>query len=148
LGSIGIGELTSFETIVDYTHKRLVLIRLDSAGHRLAPAPDYTPVDSLPLISVDNGHVAVVGHIGTVIDTLALDTGSPVTILTPATRQRVQPHINGLLLDSLVLGKRTFTKLVLVPAMSYMPSIVGYPVLSQFGVIGINQRTHQLLLYR
>ncbi|HXC25210.1 MAG TPA: hypothetical protein VNU46_04785 [Gemmatimonadaceae bacterium] len=159
LGNIGIGELTPFETIIDYTHTRLVLIRLDRVGHRLAVVPGYTPVDSIPLIFVDNGHVAVVGRIGDMVDTLALDTGNPLpVILTSATRQRVQAHLaGGFVLDSLVIGKRTFAKLVgpppfnqlfVGPTMPYMPDIIGYPVISQFGAVGINQRTRQLILYR
>jgi len=149
LGSIGIGELTPFETIIDYTHRRLVLIRLDSAGRRLAQVQGYTPTDSMPLLFVENGHVAVAGRIGDVVDTLALDTGNPIpVILTPTTRQRVRAHIVGLKLDRLVVGTRTFDLLLAVPAMPYMPDILGYPVISQFGVVGINQRTHQLVLYR
>ena len=31
----------SFETILDYVHQRVVLIRLDSTGHRLAAVPAY-----------------------------------------------------------------------------------------------------------
>jgi hypothetical protein len=150
LGNIGVSELEPYEAIIDYTHQRLVLIRLDHAGHRLAQVPGYTPVATLPLISIDNGHVAVQGRIGDVVDTLALDTGNPIpVILTPTTRQRVQAHLaGGMMLDHLVIGSRSFDSLLVAPALPYMPDIIGYPVLHQYGAVGLNQRTHQLMLYR
>ena len=34
--------MTAFETIIDYVHQRLIFIRVDSTGKRLASAPGYT----------------------------------------------------------------------------------------------------------
>ena len=48
LGNIGPSVLAQFETIIDYTHQRLVLIRLDQAGNRLVQVPAYTPAWSAP----------------------------------------------------------------------------------------------------
>ena len=36
LGFLGLSAIESFETIIDYVHRRLILIRLDRAGRRLA----------------------------------------------------------------------------------------------------------------
>ena len=41
--------------------------------------------------------------------------------------------------------------IVLHPSMDpwhHMVSLLGYPFLNQFGAVGFNQRTHQLLLYQ
>ncbi|HXC24894.1 MAG TPA: hypothetical protein VNU46_03190, partial [Gemmatimonadaceae bacterium] len=43
IGRIGLAGLEPFDAIIDYAHQRLVLIRLDAAGHRLAAVPAYTP---------------------------------------------------------------------------------------------------------
>ena len=57
LGNIGLSVLEPFETIIDYPHQRVVLIRLDSTGHRLAKVPEYTPKWITPLIDKNSSGV-------------------------------------------------------------------------------------------
>jgi hypothetical protein len=93
LGWLGLPAMAPFETIIDYTHQRLILIRLDVAGHRLATVPLFTPAMTVPLVSdpgipfsspfgmlrtAKGDHWAVVGQVGGIgVDTLLLDTGAP-----------------------------------------------------------------------
>jgi hypothetical protein len=147
LGNIGPSALEPFETIIDYTHRRVVLILLDSAGHRLVDVPAYTPKWSAPLIDMDR-HARWWGVrmlLGGVPDSLIFDTGAPINSLSPATKARVGTHLANGALDSLVLAGRTFTA---VPFEDDSYDILGYSFLGQLGVVGFNHRTHQFILYR
>lgn len=128
VGNLGLGALEPFETIIDYTRQRVIFIRLDSAGHRLAPVPAYTPRWSVPLLDIQhprpNHYWGIKVRPDDVLDTQdttqntvvrMLDTGSPLN----------SHEIPGLPLKG----------------------ILGYPFLSQFGVIGFNHRTHQIIFY-
>jgi hypothetical protein len=87
---------------------------------------------------------------------LFFDTGAPWNTLNSDTREHVAAHlgpgpVNPLesdtldALDSLVLAGRTFTA---VPFNGGFSNILGYPFLSQLGVVGFNPRARQLILYR
>jgi hypothetical protein len=121
LGNIGPAAIESFEAIVDYTHKRVVLIQLDSAGHRKANIPAYTPRWTGPLLNIPSGLDGVYG--------LGINVGSDN------------------MLDTLDATKNTETKVIDTGAPEDEGEILGFPFLSQFGVFGINQRTHQFILY-
>jgi hypothetical protein len=124
LGNIGLSVLEQFETIVDYTHRRLILIRLDSAGLRLANVPAYTPRWTAPLIDLPK-------------------EGSP-RFWGASWGIAVQP--DGVL-DTLNASNNTQTRMMDTGAPSSSNDILGYPFLSQFGVIGFNHRTHQIIFY-
>jgi hypothetical protein len=121
LGNIGLNVLGQFETIIDYTHKRVVLIKLDSAGNRLAKVPAYTPQWTAPLIDVPLANDARQWWGVHVKPDFTLDTANTA---------------NNTLLKVMDTGAPTNGKLL------------GYPFLSQFGVVGFNHRTHQFILYK
>ena len=85
LGWLGSSALEGLETIIDYPHRRLILIRLDPSGRRLVEVPAYMPtttVPLLPVIQISTWGVQVSLPGGDVeVDTLAIDTGSPVNML-------------------------------------------------------------------
>ena len=75
LGFFGLNALEPFETIIDYRHKRLILIRLDAAGRRRVAVPAYTPMRTMPLLPMpDQEHWGVAEWPG-VPDTVIVDTG-------------------------------------------------------------------------
>jgi hypothetical protein len=136
LGHIGTVALEPFETIIDYTHKRLILIRLDSAGHRLVEVPAYTPKWSAPLIDfpsdVPTGNGAfsmqLLGHgPGKNIWGVAIRPDNTIDTVNSANNTRAREMDTG------------------APTNDDGP--LGYPFLSQFGVVGLNHRTHQFILY-
>ncbi|MHB2033889.1 MAG: hypothetical protein ACYCVE_11040, partial [Gemmatimonadaceae bacterium] len=116
LGNLGPAVFSPFETIVDYAHRRVVLIRLDSAGHRVINVPAYTPRAEVPLLTVPTGLGAMTG-LGVAVNPCGkLDTAHPE---------------NNLLIKQLDTGSANDN-----------PSILGFPFLSNFGAFGINQKTH------
>jgi hypothetical protein len=121
LGNVSLSVLEPFETIIDYTHRRVVLIRLDPAGHRLAPVPAYTPKWTAPLIDMPLAHDA---------------------------RQwwgiAVRPDNT---VDTLTSANNTETKMMDTGTPTNDEDILGYPFLSQLGIVGFNHRTHQFILY-
>jgi hypothetical protein len=121
LGNLGPAVFQPFETIVDYTHRRIVLIRLDSAGHRVVDVPAYTPQTQVPLASVP------VGAGFTALD-LAVDPCNSLDTTDPS--------------------RNLWFKMLDTGAPTDGGNILGYPFLSHFGVFGVNQRTHQFILYR
>jgi hypothetical protein len=124
LGNIGLSVLEQFETIIDYAHRRLVLIRLDSAGRRLAKVPLYTPRWTAPLIDIaGNGSPKYWGK------SLGIAVRSDGILDTLDTRQ----NTDTLLMDT--------------GAPDNDDGVLGYPFLSHFGVVGFNHRTHQFILY-
>jgi hypothetical protein len=126
LGQIGLSVLEPFETIVDYTHKRLVLIRLDSVGHRLVPVPAYTPKWSTPLLDlpIHQGKEAKEGKHWWGIT--------------------VQPNY---VLDTLDASKNTMPLIVDTGGCESDDEGLNYDFLSKFGAFGVNHRTHQFILY-
>ena len=107
LGWLGLPALAPFQTIIDYVHQRLVLIRLDAAGHPLAAVPAYTPATTLSLVPVmDWGEgkgrwwgVRVQGILANDSDTLSentewlLDTGAPCNQFSIRTRKIRAAHL-------------------------------------------------------
>jgi hypothetical protein len=121
LGNIGPSAIEAFEAIVDYTHKRVVLIQLDSAGHRKVDVPAYTPRWTEPLLSTPSGLPG--------IHSLGIKVGPDGT------------------LDTLDTTKNTEVRTIDTGAPEDGDEVLGYPFLSRPGVFGINQRTHQFILY-
>lgn len=162
LGLMGLVALTSFETILDYRHRRLILIRLDSAGHRLIDVPAYTPVRTIPLTIVHQTFLGVSITAGGRRGVLALDTGMPSNVLNVATRKGLGIHLasttqhdpNGnpvLVLDTLVVGGQVYSSVPFGASNGWPYSFLGYPflkMLSQEGAVGLNLRTGQLIVYR
>ena len=159
LGNLSLSALEPFETILDYVHQRVVLIRLDSAGRRLADVPAYTPRWSAPLIDVDMAPYAgtqwrgqrwwgVRATIGDVPDSVFFDTGSPYNLLTNATIARLAvPSGDASAAEpALVISGRSFPDVVW--QRNPLFNLLGGPFLRQLGVVGFNHRAHQLLLYR
>ena len=126
LGNIGLSVLAQFETIIDYTHRRLVLIRLDSAGHRLVDVPAYTPRWSAPLLDLNCWNKNRWCAWGVAV--------------------AVRPE--GLTLDTLQTAKNTRPMELDTGAPTNWVNTVGYPFLHSLGVVGFNHRTHQVILYR
>ena len=93
LGMLGLEFMSSFETIIDYPHQRLTLIRLDSAGRRLAAVPAYTPAATVPLVAYDDDHWGVRARMGDTTVTLLVDTGTPADNLPGVLYQRVASHV-------------------------------------------------------
>ena len=120
LGNLGLSVLEPFETIVDYTHKRLILIRLDSAGHRMVDVPAYKPKWTAPLIDMP----------------MAGDARKWWGI-------KVKPDMT---LDTANTANNTQT-MAMDTGAGENGELLGYPFLSQFGVVGFNHRTHQFILY-
>lgn len=127
LGNIGLSALEQFETIIDYTHRRLVLIRLDNAGHRLVDVPAYTPKWSVPLIDIP-----LQDYPGKYWWGLAVRSDNTLDTLNPI--KNTKPEV----IDTGAPGNWE----------SHDPPLLGYPFLRQFGVVGFNHRTHQFILYR
>jgi hypothetical protein len=122
MGNIGLSVLSQFETIIDYTHRRLILIRLDSAGHRMVDVPAYTQKWTTPLIEVDRWGNA-----------------------WRAWAIKVRPDNT---LDIVDTAKNTNTMMMDTGAPEDSEEALGYPFLSHLGAVGFNHRTHQFILYR
>lgn len=125
LGNIGLCVLDQFETIIDYTHQRLVLIRLDKAGRRLARVPAYTPKWSAPLIDVPRN-----------AEYYGMQQFWGIAVRPDGTLDLVHPD------------KNTATRILDTGAPSNNGQVLGYPFLSQLGVVGFNHRTHRFMLYQ
>ena len=121
LGNLGPAVFQPFETIVDYTHRRIVLIRLDSAGRRVVDVPAYPQRAQMPLATVPMGAGFVGLHLA-VGPCNSLDTSDP--------------------------ARNLWIKMLDTGAPENEGNILGYPFLSHLGVFGVNQRTHQFILYR
>ena len=145
VGNIGLAALEPFETIIDYTHQRVLLIRLDAAGHRLVDVPAYTPAWSAPLIDVGNQWWGLQASLNGVPKVWVFDTGFGVNIINPSETSVTTKWVDT---DSLVFaGRRVHAKLR-VFSSGFGVNVLGYPFLRQLGVVGFNHRTHQFLLYR
>ena len=120
LGHIGPTALQQFETIIDYKNRQVVLIRLDSKGHRMAVVPAYLPRWAAPLVPVkyyEDMH------------TWGLAVGPQNT------------------LDTLNTAHNTKVKMLDTGTPDSDERLLGYDFLSNLGVFGINQRTQQFFLY-
>lgn len=166
LGTIGLSALGHVETIIDYPKHQLIMIRLDSAGHRLVPVPAYTPRTTVPLIPVaDHALIGVEGTVAGTTRPWLLDTGSSDDEVDAMTVAQFGPHavVVGhdadtgrdtntgtdttpvVHLDSLRLGG------ILYAARAFRigeDNTLGYPFLRAQGVVGINLRTRQFIVYR
>lgn len=132
LGDIGLCVLRPFETIIDFRHRRLVLIRLDHAGHRLAVVPGYTPRWTAPLVDIarDADYYGVQHWWG-----LAVRPDRTLDTLAPAA-------------NTVVRQVSTLPWAYEGSPQAITWGDLGYPFLRQFGVVGFNARTHQFILYR
>ena len=159
LGSLGLPALEPFETVIDYVHQRLILIRLDTAGRRVAAVPAVTPRTTIPLVPVQEWW-GVVARLGERVDSLMLDTGNGVNELTATTREALGAHLVPAgqdpmfhvpcwTLDHLVVADQTVTASPFDTGDAGRDfDILGPPFLRQFGLVGFNLRTRQLILYQ
>jgi hypothetical protein len=155
LGFFGQPALAPFETIIDYTNQRLVLIRLDSVGRRRVPVPAYTPAMTIPLVIAPSGeHYGVMASIGTVQQELDIDTGSPVNVLTQRVSTMLGEHVVGedtafVTIDHLRLGTRQYdsVRFYKIDDLAKL-NMLGYPFLSRHGAVGLNYRTRELIFYK
>jgi hypothetical protein len=122
LGNISLTVLEPFETIIDYTHRRVVLIRLDKQGHRMAKVPAYQPKLTVPLFDLTR-------H-----DSAARWWGIAVR--------------DDNTLDTLDLARNTQIRMLDTGDPTDHDDVLGHPFLHHLGVFGVNHRTHQLILYR
>ena len=158
LGNLGLNAMEPFETIIDYTHQRLILIRLDASGHRLAAVPAYTPAATVPLVAIikrPHSYWGVQAHMGDSLVTLIVDTGGRNKLdkqMTQYLGTRVVPTNESLdetplgTLDHLVLGGRSYDTLSF--KINFEDTGLGFDFLNRLGVVGFNFRTHQLILYK
>jgi hypothetical protein len=134
LGNMGVTALEPFETIIDYPHRRVIFIKVDSAGRRLAEVPAYTPVSHVPLVHNRSlSHWGVLARRGGKIDTLEIDTGN--------FGRDSEASIAKALQAAVAAGSSIFD---IDP--SYDGGL-GYPFLRQLGVVGFNFRAGQLIQY-
>ena len=80
-GTLGLPAMEPFETIIDYAHQRLILIRLDAAGRRLAAVPAFTPRTTkrlIPMAGADENDGGDGWGIGSTAqeDAVFVDTGA------------------------------------------------------------------------
>jgi len=154
LGFLGLAALAPFETIIDYTHQRLILIRLDAAGHRLVPVSAYQPAMVLSLIpTADSQGYGVSARTGGLTGFYHLDTGAPENEVTKVTRQRLGAHLvsqqtwGEWTLDTLSVGTHPYAHVPMT--FSWFPNdILGYPFLRAFGTVGFNFRARQFVVYQ
>lgn len=163
LGNLGLNVMEPFETIIDYAHQQLILIRLDAAGQRLAAVPSYTPAERIPLFPTRDPGAdttarwwGAVVRLGGILDTATLDTGSPLDNIGSTLIGQIGQHMqedpkpgartDAMLLDTVVLASHTFTT-VSSEMEPRVGDILGYEVLRRLGVFGLNYRTRELILY-
>jgi hypothetical protein len=156
LGILGVPAWRAFESIIDYQHHRLILIRLDTAGHRRAVVPHLTRIDSFSLIHTpDAEHYGVRTMVGDSVMDFLLDTGAERNVIGGVAQARLQPYLVPAGHDSLLdrpqvrlshvrLGSHDYAMLV-----DCQPGadILGFPFLFQLGMIGFNFHTMQLWIY-
>jgi hypothetical protein len=122
MGNLGPAVFQQFELIIDYKLRRVVLIRLDSAGHRRVEVPAYasrwtTPIKPVPVPVLKSMHALGI----------QVTPGNFLDTVNTANNTRLQ------ILDTGAPGSRN--------------GVLGYDFLSNLGVFGINQRTHEFILY-
>jgi hypothetical protein len=165
LGTIGLTALEPFETIIDYVHRQVILIRLDSAGRRMVPVPRFVAQTTIPLIPVHdivNGDAdwwGVQARLGGVTDdTLIVDTGNWDNTLTVNTFGKLAAHLqsagpgaynNGsrMTLDHLVLNAIAHDTVTFTIGNGEH-DMLGFGFLRRQGVVGLNLRKRQLMFYR
>jgi hypothetical protein len=154
LGFLGLAALAPFETIIDYTHQRLILIRLDAAGHRLVPVPAYQPATVLSLVpTADAQGYGISARTGGLTGVYHLDTGAPDNEITKVTRQRLGAHLvsqqnwGEWTLDTLSVGTHPYAQVPMTFSWFGM-DILGYPFLRALGTVGFNFRARQFVVYR
>ena len=119
--------LKSFETIVDYRNRRLILIRLDKTGHRLVQVPAYKPRKTFPMPDMPRNDY---GWYNTT------STWWSIAVRPDKT------------LDTLNTANNTEQDIIDTGAAGNTDDIVGFPFLSPFGVVGFNPILHQFILYQ
>lgn len=160
LGILGLPALAPYETIIDYTHHRLTLIPVDSAGKRLVAVPYYTATEAVPMFS-DGGDWFVKARMGDHAVDLQLDLGNDRNELNVQMQQRVAGHLHatdrwnvidgnrepGVVLDQLVLGDRSYGTVPFY--ISQRQSCLGGEFFwRHVGAVGLNFHARRLLFYR
>jgi hypothetical protein len=164
LGTIGLAAIEPFETIIDYSHQRVVLIRLDSAGRRMVAVPQFTVAMTVPLLPVHdvvNGDAdwwGVHARLGDdVDDTLLVDTGNWDNTLVFNTFRKLTNHLrkagpgaynNGprMTVDRLLLGDSVHDTVTFTIANAEH-DMLGSGFFRRQGIVGFNLRTRQLIFY-
>jgi hypothetical protein len=156
LGILGMPAWLPFETVIDYRQHHLTLVRLDSAGHRLASVP-LQVADSVMLIQTpDSEHYGVHATVGDSLIDLMIDTGAESDLLGGVARARLQSYLVAAGHDSAFDAPRVRIEHLTVGANTYaLPfvcqpgaDLLGYPFLNRLGVVGFNFRATKLYVYR
>ncbi len=122
LGNLSLSVIEPFETIVDYRNRRVVLIALDPAGHRVVDVPAYAPRWKGRLIDLPPDEDGMVWWALGVRPDDVLDTADPT--------------------------RNTVVKMFDTGNANVTNKALGYPFLSALGAFGLNHRTHEFILYR
>ena len=165
LGLLGPSVLAQFETVIDYTHQRLILIPVDTAGRRLVTVTTYTPAVVVPMRILDVRQAStdmrdkwsVEGAVGAVRLSLHLDTGAANDYLTAETEDSLGAHLQEMGSDPMWVHRRRLDQLVLAGhAYAGLPFRVsqfginglGAPFFRQCGAVGFDFRARQFLVYQ
>ena len=150
LGTLGLPALGPFETIIDYTRRRVVFVRVDSTGQRLIDVPAYRPRGYVPLVQIRStgGHWGIEVQEGTLTDTLLIDTGVPDDGDGDRDVARRLQHVLGTGQGPFAIDTTKEMTEHELPGRSRPLRIIGFGFLHQLGVVGFNFRTRQLILYQ
>jgi hypothetical protein len=156
LGILGLPVWQPFEPIIDYAHQRLIVIRLDTAGHRRASAPHIALIDSISLIHTpDPEHYGIYTMVGDSAMNFLLDTGAERNVIGGVAQARLQSYLVPAGHDSILdrpqvrlphmrLGHHDYELLF---GCQPGADILGFPFLSQLGMVGFNFQMMQLWIY-
>jgi hypothetical protein len=156
IGILGLPAWRPFETILDYRHHQMTLIRLDTLGHRLASIPRLQPVDSTALIHTpDADHYGVQAMVGDSLVDLMIDTGAERNMLGGFAQARLQSYLVPAGHDSTLDAPQVQIKRLGIGNTTYaLPftcqpgaDLLGYPFLSHLGVVGFNFQTMRVSIY-
>lgn len=162
LGILAFQLLSHYETIVDYTHRRLTLMPIDSVGRHLVVDTAYKPAATIPLIPKNHSglHFYVEVNLGGIMDTMNIDSGESYNKLNTTTTPKLTTHVTP-------AGKTVFDDMQQQPVMtvdhltlaghfySAVPFSVsptredalGNEFLSRLGIVGFNFRSRHLEIY-
>ena len=158
LGRIGYNGMEPFEVIIDYIHQRMIWIRLDQAGRRMAAVPAYTPAATIPLVPV-KVHLLPTSYPaewwgievsrGGEMDTLLVDSGTQTeTGLSEVEQRLAADQLHQAALRNRAIGSTLVHTIALPESKAMDMNVLGYFFLHELGVVGFNIRARQLLLYR
>lgn len=163
LGILGFAMVfRGYESVVDYTHRVLTLIPVDSTGRRLVSVPQYIPATTVPFIRhATEGGWFVTAQVGGQLDTMLVDTGENFNKLYTTTPPRLASHVTTtarkvfddlvqepvVTVDHLMFAGRTFDNVPFSVSSQRMDGF-GTEFFRQLGVVGFNWRARAIVLYR